>query len=79
MGQMEAAIAYLKDQDVPNYAAVAKLFDVKPTMLRRWFLGILTSRTAAYAEYYQLLNTAQEEMLLSYINKMTARHIPPTI
>jgi hypothetical protein len=44
MGQMKAAMAYLKDQDVPNYAAVAKLFDVKPTTLRRWFLGISTSR-----------------------------------
>jgi hypothetical protein len=79
MGQMEAAIAYLKDQDVLNYAAVAKLFDVKPTTLRMRFLGISTSRAAAHAEHYQLLNTAQEEMLLSYINKITARHIPPTV
>jgi hypothetical protein len=79
MGQMEAATAYLKDQDVPNYAAVAKLFDVKPTTLRRRFLGISTSRAAAHAEHHQLLNTAQEEVLLSYIDKMTARHIPPTV
>jgi hypothetical protein len=47
MGQMEAAIAYLKNQDVPNYAAVSKLFDIKPMMLRRRFLGILTSRASA--------------------------------
>jgi transposase-like protein len=79
MGQMEAAIAYLKDQDVLNYAAVAKLFDVKPTTLRRRFLGISTSRAAAHAEHHQLLNTAQEEVLLSYIDKMTARHITPTV
>jgi hypothetical protein len=54
---MEAAIAYLKDQDVLNYTAVSKLFNVKPTMLRRWFLGISTFRAAVYAEYHQLLNT----------------------
>jgi hypothetical protein len=41
---MEAAIAYLKDQDVFNYAAVAKLFDVEPSTLRRLFLGISTSQ-----------------------------------
>jgi hypothetical protein len=55
---MEAAIAYLKDQDVPNYAAVAKLFDSKPTTLRRRFLDISTFKAAVYAEHYQLLNTA---------------------
>jgi hypothetical protein len=55
---MEAAIAYLKNQDVPNYAVVAKLFSIKSTILRRPFWGILTSRAAAYAKHYQLLNTA---------------------
>jgi hypothetical protein len=58
MGQIEAAIAYLKDQDVPNYAVVAKLFNIKSIILRRWFLGISISRAAVYAKHYQLLNTA---------------------
>jgi hypothetical protein len=49
---MEAAIAYLKDQDVPNYTAVAKLFNVKPLILRRRFLGIFILEAAAYAEHY---------------------------
>jgi hypothetical protein len=52
MGQMEAAIAYLKDQDVLNYAAVFKLFDVKLIVLYRRFLGILIFKAAAYTKYY---------------------------
>jgi hypothetical protein len=36
-------------------------------------------RAAAHAEHYQLLNTAQEEALLSYIDKMTARNIPSIV
>jgi hypothetical protein len=78
MGQMDDAIAFLKAQDAPNYAAAARLYDVQPTTLRRRFLGLATSRAAASAEHHQLLNTAQEEVLLGYINKMTARHIPLT-
>lgn len=78
MGQMEDAIAYLKAQDVPNYAAAAKIYDVQPTTLRRRFLGLATSRAAASAEHHQLLNIAQEEVLLGYIDRMTARHIPST-
>jgi Tc5 transposase DNA-binding domain len=78
MGQMDDAIAFLKAQDAPNYAAAARLYDVQPTTLRWRFLGLATSRAAASAEHHQLLNTAQEEVLLGYIDKLTARHIPPT-
>ena len=69
---MDDAIAFLKAQDAPNYAAAARLYDVQPTTLRRRFLGLATSRAAASAEHHQLLNTAQEEVLLGYIDKMTA-------
>jgi hypothetical protein len=78
MGQMDDAIAFLKAQDAPNYAAAARLYDVQLTTLRRRFLGLATSRAAASTEHHQLLNTAQEEVLLGYIDKLTARHIPPT-
>jgi hypothetical protein len=78
MGQMDDAIAYLKAQDASNYVAADRLFDVQPTTLRRRFLGLATSRAAASAEHHQLLNTAQEEVLLGYINKMTAQNIPLT-
>ena len=78
MGQIEEAVAYLKAQDKPNYAAASRLFGVPPTTLRPRFLGLSTSQAAASAEHHQLLNTAQEEVLLNYINKMTACYIPPT-
>jgi Tc5 transposase DNA-binding domain len=78
MAQMDQAIAYLKAQDAPNYAGAARIYDVQPTTLRRRFLGLATSRAVASAEHHQLLNTAQEEVLLGYIDRMTARHIPLT-
>ena len=78
MGQIDDAVAYLKAQDVPSYAAAARLYGVQPTTLRRRFLGLATSRAVASSEHHQLLNIAQEEVLLGYIDKMTARNIPPT-
>ena len=78
MGQIDDAVAYLKAQDVPNYAAAARLYGVQPTTLRRRFLGLATFRPVASSEHHQLLNIAQEEVLLGYIDKMTAKFMPPT-
>ena len=78
MGQIDDAVAYLKAQDAPNYAAAAKIYNVQPTTLRCRFLGLSTSRAAASAEHHQLLNTAQEDVLLSYIDRMTAQYISLT-
>jgi Tc5 transposase DNA-binding domain len=78
MGQIEHAVAFLKAQDQINYAAAARLCGVKPTALRRRFLGVTISKPQAHAETHQLLTPAQEKVLLGYIDRMTNKHIPPT-
>ena len=78
MGQIEDAIAYLEALDKPNYAEAARRFKVQETTVRRRFLHITASRKQIDQEHRQLLNKAQEDVLLSYINKMTDKHIPPT-
>lgn len=79
MDQMEAAIAHLRASENINYAEAGRLFGIEPTTLRRRFLGVTTSREEATSEHRQLLNNAQEEVILSYIDKMTDKHIPPTV
>ena len=75
MDQIDDAVAYLKAQDVSNYVAVVKIYNVQSTMLQRRFLGLSISRTVTSIEHHQLLNTTQENVFLSYINRMTTRHI----
>ena len=75
---MEAAIAYLKAQKKLNYAEASRRFGVPSTTLRKHFLGLVTTREQANSEHRQLLNNDQEEILLRYIDKLTAKFIPPT-
>ena len=78
MAQMEAALAYLKGLEKPNYAAVAKQFNVVDTTLRRRHIGQTVSKQQHAEEHLQLLNKTQEDVLLGYIDRMTDKHIPPT-
>jgi len=78
MDQIERAIEHLNAQDRPCYASAARLFRVQETTLRRRFLRLTVSRQQAAQETHQLLNTAQEDVLLSYIDRLTDKHIPPT-
>jgi hypothetical protein len=78
MGQIDASLAYLKAQKKVNYAAVARLYEVEPTTLRRRFLGKTASRAHADSEFRQRLNNVQEDTLLGYIDRLTDRHIPLT-
>ena len=78
MGQIELAIAHLKAQEQLNYAAVAKLYGVELTTLRRRFLSLTGTRAQATSEHHQALNNVQEDTLLRYIDKLTDKFIPPT-
>ena len=78
MDQMQAALAHLKALEKPNYAATARQFKVDETTLRRRFLGLAASRADKASKLDKNLTSAQEEVLLGYIDKLTARHIPPT-
>jgi Tc5 transposase DNA-binding domain len=78
MDQIDAAMAHLRAQKKPNYAAAARTYGVEPTTLRRRFLGLTRSRALANSEDRQLLNNVQEDTLLGYIDRLTDKQIPPT-
>ena len=75
MSQIDDVVTYLKAQDVSNYVAVTKIYNVQSTTLRRRFLGLSTSRTTTSIKHHQLFNTVQKNVLLNYIDRMTTRHI----
>jgi hypothetical protein len=79
MDQIDAAMAHLRAQKKPNYAAAVRTYGVEPTTLRRRFLGQTRSRALANSEDCQLLNSVWEDTLLGYINKLTDKHILHTI
>ena len=76
--RIELAIADLKSQEVPKYAATARKYALEPSTLRRRFQHITTSKEAANSLYRQRLTFAQEEVLIGEINDLTERAIPPT-
>jgi hypothetical protein len=77
--QIALAIADLSEQDKPNYSATAKKYPpVDRQTIKRRFLGEQTSRVQANSEIRQCLTLVQEEVLISQINILTARSIPPT-
>ena len=77
--QMQLALDDLRSQSNPNYGATADRYKgVDRTTLRRRFEGTQVSRKVANAEHQQRLTMAQEEALISHINKLTDRGLPPT-
>jgi|SRR5450432_661658 len=72
------AIEDLTKQAIPNLKATAARFQVGRTTLTRRFNGTQRSRRNASSEGHQCLSLAQEEALLSYINSLTDRSMPPT-
>ena len=76
--RIEEALNTLDRQLIPNYAATAKEFGLERTTLMRRHQGQTISRAEATSLYHKLLTDTQEEALISQINKLTARSIPPT-
>ncbi len=73
-----AAIADLDSQEVPNYGATAKKYDLVRTTLWRRHTSQTVSRSEATTEFRQALNEAQEKVLLSHIGRLVTRGTPPT-
>lgn len=78
MDRFEAAFDYLDRQEQLNYAEAARIFEIPRLTLMRRYTGRCGSREEANSEYRQLLNDAQEETLLRYIDELTNRFMPPT-
>ena len=77
MAALKAALADLKSSESINYAATAAEHGCDETTLRRRHQGKQVSRQDAAFECRSLLSKQQERDLISYINKLTARGLPP--
>ena len=80
MGDIEAAIASLESLKLgekPNYAKVARKYNVDQSMLSRRHRGVQASQEER-TKNQQLLTKTQEKELLNYINKLCKRGLPPT-
>ena len=76
--RIDLALASLERQLVPNYSETAREFSVHRTTLMRRHKGISTSREQATSEHKKCLTNAEEEALISVINKLSIRGLPPT-
>jgi adenylate kinase family enzyme len=76
--QIKRAIAHLKAQKQPNIAAASTQFKVPRTTLSARFHGQRVSHEEATANTRLKLSSAQEKTLITYINKLSKRGLPPT-
>lgn len=78
LDRIPEAIADLDTQEVPNIRETARKYGVvRKTLGNRW-QGKTTSMAEAVSETRQALTNAQEKALISIINKLTERRMPPT-
>ena len=76
--QLDLALADLAQQDKPSFLGTSKRYDVSVTTLRDRFLGKQSSRQAATSIHHKNRADAEEEALISLINRLTNRGLPPT-
>ncbi|KAM4061941.1 DDE superfamily endonuclease [Hirsutella rhossiliensis] len=72
------AIIELQSQDRPKYAETARKYNIDKSTLWRRFKGKTASNHDANSYSRQKLTSAQEEILIGHVNKLTNRGIPPT-
>ena len=76
--QIANAIADLKAQDRPNIAATARKWQIKRETLSKRYRGETSSKSEAVSYAFKKLTTIQEETLITHINKLSDRGLPPT-
>jgi hypothetical protein len=76
--RMRKALAESESCSKPNYAALAKKYELERSTLSRCARGKTTSREEFQSEKNQCLTNAQERILIDQINRLTDRGIPPT-
>ena len=74
--QILEAIADLDSQEVPNYGATAKKYDLVRTTLWRRHTSQTVSRSEATTKFRQALNEAQEKVLLGNIGRLVTKGTP---
>src|ERR1700753_163169 len=73
-----AAIAYLREQDTPNFTIAAKKCNLIRTTLARRYKRECLSLNDAHIELQGNLSINQEAELLKWIDELTNRKLPPT-
>ncbi len=76
---IELAITDLESQDCPNYASTTKKYHVNRSTLSRRYRGVTGTRQDAISYSSRALTDTQENVLVQYINKLSARGLPPTL
>lgn len=71
--RIEAALADLESQEVPNYSMTAKKHGVVRMTLMRRFTGKTVSNYETNTESRQALNFAQQKVLLGHIQRLVTR------
>lgn len=77
MDSIALALKDLSLQDTPNIAATARLYNVDRSTLSRRFNKVTQSHQTK-CENQSILSIQQEHTLVSYINELTERGLPPT-
>jgi hypothetical protein len=72
------AVAAIRAGDFADYSKAAARFGVDRTSVSKRVRGLTKPRQEANSLYLQCLTTAQEEVLIGHINKLTDRGMPLT-
>ena len=75
---IEQAISSIKSGEFKDYAAAARKYGVSKSTISRRIHGITSSRAEVNSYLHQALTTPQEEVLITRINYLSDRRLPPT-
>jgi hypothetical protein len=71
------AVLAIRSGECTDYSNAAKKFHYSYTAVIRRIKGLTKTRQEAYSFYHQCLTNDEEETLISRINKLTDRGLPP--
>jgi len=76
--QVTKAVLAIRSGECKDYSNAAKKFYYSYTAVMRRINSLTKTRQEAYSFYLQCLTDDEEEILISRINKLTDRGLPPT-
>jgi len=76
--QVIKAVLAIRSGEFKDYSNTVKKFHCSHTAVMRRIKGLTKTRQEVNSFYHQCLTTDEEEILISRINKLTDRGLPPT-
>ena len=76
--RLDAAVSAFKRGEFIDYSAAAREYNVSRTAVSKRVRGITSSRAEVNSNLHQALTTPQEEVLITRINYLSGRGLPPT-